>query len=167
MGSVKNAPSQPLFRDFWCDRKLNTLNIHLFVSSNYSVHHCGLPLSKTGNNISISALQIRLKVVTIGRFNHNPTENPTVWRYSDRKQPNRTVCLTQIFNTNPKKRKYVIRKQDKVSKRRTRNIAASSSCILRNRHSNVQQDWFIADNGNFMVSFALDTVKFLLIYRFL
>ena len=61
-----------------CNRKLNTLNIHLFVSSNYSVHHCGLPLSKTGNNISFSALQIRLKVVTIGRFNHNPTEKSTI-----------------------------------------------------------------------------------------
>ena len=78
MGSVKNAPSQPLFRDSWCDWKLNTLNIHLFVSSNYSVHHCGLPLSKTGNNISFSALQIRLKVVTVGRFNHNPTEKSTI-----------------------------------------------------------------------------------------
>ena len=31
---------------------------------NHSVHHRGLSLSKTRNNISISALQIRLKVVT-------------------------------------------------------------------------------------------------------
>ena len=29
------------------------------------------------------------------------------------------------------------------------------------------QDWFLAYNGNFMVSFALDIVKFLLIYRYL
>ena len=29
------------------------------------------------------------------------------------------------------------------------------------------QDWFLADNGNFMVSFTLDAVKFLLIYRHL
>ena len=36
-------------------------------NSNYSVHHWGLPLSKTGNNISISALQIRLKVVTFAQ----------------------------------------------------------------------------------------------------
>ena len=33
-----------------------------WYNSNYSVHHSGLPLSKTGNNISISALQIRQKV---------------------------------------------------------------------------------------------------------
>lgn len=61
-------------------------------------------------------------------------KNPQSDRKSDRKQHNRTVCLTQIINTTPK-RKYVIRKQDKVSKRRTRNIAAPSSCILRNRHT--------------------------------
>ena len=48
-------------------------------------------------------------------------KNPQSDRKSDRltmfrpKKPNRTVCLTQIFNTNPKKMKYVIRKQDKVS----------------------------------------------------
>ena len=35
--------------------------------SNYSVHHWGLSLSKTRNNISISALQIRLKVVTFAQ----------------------------------------------------------------------------------------------------
>ena len=30
----------------------------LWLSRNYSVHHRGLSLSKTGNNISIPALQI-------------------------------------------------------------------------------------------------------------
>lgn len=34
---------------------------------NFTVHHRAPPLSKTGNNISISTLQILLKVVTFAQ----------------------------------------------------------------------------------------------------
>ena len=44
----------------------------------------------------------------------------------------------EIVILDKEQNRYVIRKQDKVSKRRTRNIAAPSSCILRNRHTHVQ-----------------------------
>ena len=35
--------------------------------NNFTVHHRAPPLSKTGNNISISTLQILLKVVTFAQ----------------------------------------------------------------------------------------------------
>lgn len=45
-----------------------TTNEHRFIQLlDFTVHHRAPPLSKTGNNISISTLQILLKVVTFAQ----------------------------------------------------------------------------------------------------
>lgn len=43
------------------------IDLHRVAYSTFTVHHRAPPLSKTGNNISISTLQILLKVVTFAQ----------------------------------------------------------------------------------------------------